>query len=189
MNFADKLTFFRITLAPVFFAFYVLPEKSTWTVPVLWAIFVVSGITDLLDGLVARKFNQVSDFGKLFDPFSDTLVHLTYFLCFVIDGLYPVAFFLIVIYREFSILFIRNLMLKNGISLGARVSGKIKTSTYTVSGGAALLVSSLERLNIFDSYIHFFKTGVLVIIIISIIFVVISFFDYFIIYKKNIKKQ
>jgi CDP-diacylglycerol--glycerol-3-phosphate 3-phosphatidyltransferase len=191
MSLANKLTFLRVILTPVFFTVYFLPSffpswiGSAWTVPVLWLIFILSEITDLLDGLAARKLNQISDFGKLFDPFADTLMQITCFLCFVIDGIFPAALFLLVIYREFGILFIRNLMLKKGISLGARIGGKIKTITYIIAGGAALLTVSLQRLQIFDFLFPYFKTGALVIFTISVIIAIISFFDYLLIYQKT----
>jgi len=196
MNLANKLTFFRIILAPVFFAVYFLPQYFSslsgngqgWTIPVLWAIFIISEITDYFDGLAARKLNESSDFGKLFDPFADTLVQLTCFLCFVIDGIFPAFLFLLVVYREFSILFIRNLMLKKGAALGARLGGKIKTVVYIIAAGAALLAVSLERLDVYESILPYFKTGALIIFIISVVIAILSFIDYLVIYLKTENK-
>ena len=199
MNLANQLTFFRIVLSPVFFVIYLLPrffpelfgDNSAWTIPVLWGIFIVSEITDYFDGLAARKLNQTSDFGKLFDPFADTLMQLTCFLCFIIDGVYPVngiipaVLFLLVIYREFGILFLRNLMLKKGITLGARMGGKIKTVAYIIAVGAALAAASIERLSVFEFLLPYFKTGALVIFVISVIIAAASFIDYFLIYQKT----
>ncbi|MDR0473667.1 MAG: CDP-diacylglycerol--glycerol-3-phosphate 3-phosphatidyltransferase [Treponema sp.] len=194
MSLANKLTLFRVFLSPVFFIFYFLPgffpswfvNGSAWTVPVLWLIFIVSEVTDLLDGMAARKLNEVSDFGKLFDPFADTLMQITCFLCFVIDRVFPAILFLLVIYREFSILFMRNLMLKKGIAMGARLSGKIKTVTYIIAGGAALLAVSLQRLSIFGFLFPYFKTGAVIIFVISVIFSLASFTDYLLIYRKTV---
>ena len=196
MSLANKLTFFRIILAPVFFIVYFLPaffpswfaNGIGWTVPVLWLIFIVSEITDLLDGIAARKRNEVSDFGKLFDPFADTLTQITCFLCFVIDGIFPAILFLLVVYREFFILFIRNLMLKNGITMGARLGGKIKTVAYIIAGGAALLTASLQRLSVLEFLLPYFKIGALIIFIIAVAISVVSFFDYLSVYRKAAKK-
>jgi len=208
MNLANKLTFLRIILAPVFFVVYLSPRFFSswfeqtefdktgleqtgfeWTIPVLWVIFIISEITDYLDGLAARKLNQTSDFGKLFDPFADTLVQLTCFLCFVIDGLFPVILFLLVIYREFSILFIRNLMLKKGTTLGASIWGKVKTVVYIIAVGAALLAVSIERLGVYESLLPYFKKAALIIFVISVGFAAISFIDYLMIYHKTESKQ
>ncbi|MDR1446363.1 MAG: CDP-diacylglycerol--glycerol-3-phosphate 3-phosphatidyltransferase [Treponema sp.] len=190
MTKADKITSIRLILAPFFVVIYFLPRwfpslkaDSAWTVPCLWVLFIVSEISDMLDGMVARKFNEVSDFGRLFDPFADTLVQVSYFLCFVVDGILPAALFLVVLYREFGILFIRNLMLKKGIAMGARMGGKIKTVTYIIAGIAALVSSSLERLG-YDVLVPPFRLSALVIFSISVVFSVLSFFDYARVYKK-----
>ena len=208
MNLANSLTLFRIILAPVFFIIYLSPRffpslfsantqpgYAGWTIPVLWIIFIISEITDYFDGLAARKLNQTSDFGKLFDPFADTLVQITCFLCFIIDGVWgnnivPAILFLLVIYREFGILFLRNLMLKKGVTLGARLGGKIKTVSYIIAVGAALLAVSLERLAVYETLVGYFKTGALIIFILSVVAAIISFFDYLLIYIKteNVKK-
>jgi CDP-diacylglycerol--glycerol-3-phosphate 3-phosphatidyltransferase len=193
MSFANKLTFSRVILAPVFFIIYLLPSffpawfvnGSAWTVPVLILVYIVSEVTDLLDGIAARKLNEMSDFGKLFDPFADTLMQLTCFLCFVIDGIFPVVLYLLVVYREFGILFIRNLMLKKGVALGARMGGKIKTVSYIIAGGAALLTVSVQRLEIFEFLVPYFKTGARIIFAISVIISVVSFIDYVLIYRKT----
>jgi len=159
-------------------------------VPVLWGIAIVSEITDYLDGLAARKLNLTSDFGKLLDPFADTLTQVTFYLCFIIEGIFPagilpVILFLLVVYREFAILFLRNLMLKKGVAMGARFSGKIKTVMYIIAGAIALLAASFERLNIFKSILPYIKTGALIVFAISVVIAIISFFDYLLIYQKT----
>ncbi|GHV96617.1 CDP-diacylglycerol--glycerol-3-phosphate 3-phosphatidyltransferase [Spirochaetia bacterium] len=193
MTLATKLTFLRVVLAPVFFIIYLLPQffpalftgGAAWTVPVLWLIFIVSEITDMLDGMAARKRNEATDFGKLFDPFADTLMQITCFLCFVIDRIFPAALFLLVLYREFSILFVRNLMLKKGIAMGARLGGKIKTVTYIIAAAAALLTVSLQRLSLFEFLHPYFKTGSVVIFLVSVILSLVSFFDYLAVYRSK----
>ena len=207
MTLADKVTSIRLVLAPVFFVVYLLPRffpsvfglipiegagglpflGSAWTVPVLWILFVGSELTDMLDGLIARKRKEVSDFGKLYDPFADTLTQLTYFLCFVIDGIFSPVLFLAVIYREFSILLVRNLMLKKGIALGARIGGKIKTITYILAAGLALFVSSLVRLGIGSGIIRTFTITSHVVFAISVLIALLSLLDYISVYKKTTK--
>jgi CDP-diacylglycerol--glycerol-3-phosphate 3-phosphatidyltransferase len=192
MTLADKVTSLRLVLAPVFFVIYLLPrlipdwfgQGSAWTVPVLWALFIVSEITDMIDGMIARKRKEVGDFGKLYDPFADTLVQLTYFLCFVIDGILPVVLLLVVLYREFCILFLRNLMLKKGAAMGARLGGKIKTVTYITAGALALLASSAVRLGLDPVFYRFLSRAAAVVFAVSVVFAVLSFADYLRVYKK-----
>jgi CDP-diacylglycerol--glycerol-3-phosphate 3-phosphatidyltransferase len=194
MNLADKVTSLRLILAPFFFILYLFPEIGLfswvsddlrWTVPVLWILFILSEITDLLDGKIARARHEVSDFGKLFDPFADVLVRITYFLCFVIDGILPALLFLVVLYREFGIQFLRNLMLKKGVVLGARKGGKLKAVTYMLAGAVALLAASAARFGLDDAVILPLRTGAVVIFLISVVISVISFIDYVSVYNKT----
>jgi CDP-diacylglycerol--glycerol-3-phosphate 3-phosphatidyltransferase len=191
MNLADKVTSLRLVLAPVFFIVYLLPRfipswpaaGGAWTVPVLWAVFVVSELTDMLDGFLARRRGETSDFGRLFDPFADTLTQLSYFLCFVVDGILSAPLYLLVIYREYSILFVRNLMLKKGLAMGARIMGKLKTVTYILAAALALLASSLTRLS-FPGCIPGIKTAAQAVFFLSVVLSVLSFMDYLSVYRK-----
>jgi CDP-diacylglycerol--glycerol-3-phosphate 3-phosphatidyltransferase len=193
MTIADKITSLRLILAPLFFMVYLLPtlfpagfaNGSQWTVPVLWLLFIASEITDLIDGKIARKRQEVSDFGKLYDPFADVLVRITYFLCFVVTGILPAVLFLVVLYREFGILFIRILMMKKGVAMGARKGGKLKAVTYMAAGAFALLAVSVERLELSGGLFVIFRNSALVIFIISVIISVVSFIDYLLLYRKT----
>ena len=194
MNLADKFTLLRIILAPVFAVVYFLPVLlpqcagyAAWTVALLWVIAVFAEFTDMFDGMAARRLKQSSDFGRLFDPFADTIMQITAFLCFVIDGIFPALLFLVVLYREFGILFIRNLMLKKGITMGARKSGKIKTVTYISAAATALLYASLQRLGAFESAQSVVKIAAIAIFAISVFFSVVSFFDYLSVYRTSAK--
>ena len=203
MTLANKLTFFRLILAPVFFAIYtlhfILPEaySAVWVVISLLIIFAISEITDILDGLAARRQKQDSDFGKFFDPFADTVMQLTCFLCFVIVGIMPGFLFLIAIYRELGIMFIRNLMQKKGITMGARVSGKVKTASFITASSLALLYSSILRLKDLELHLAFknlllasepfFEIASLSVFYASVAISVFSFFDYLMVYRRNCK--
>jgi CDP-diacylglycerol--glycerol-3-phosphate 3-phosphatidyltransferase len=191
MRLADRLTFLRVFLAPLFFAAYLLDMhiSMVWSVLVVWGIFTVSEITDMLDGMAARKMKESSDFGKLFDPFADTPMQLTCFLCFVISGFIHPALFLVILYREFGILFVRNLMLKNGIAMGARMSGKIKTVTYIVAASAILFYIGMSRFGVPEFLQSILKTGAIGIFYISVLFSVLSFIDYVTVYRKTRSKE
>ena len=196
---ADKFTLLRIILAPVFFLVYFLPGflppllpayftgAAAWTVALLWIIAVFAEFTDMFDGMAARRLKQTSDFGRLFDPFADTIMQITAFLCFVIDGIFPALLFLVVLYREFGILFIRNLMLKKGIAMGARMGGKIKTIAYVTAGAIALLYSSLQRLGAAESLQPAVKIAAVAVFAVSVLFSVVSFFDYLSVYRASAK--
>jgi CDP-diacylglycerol---glycerol-3-phosphate 3-phosphatidyltransferase len=197
MNLADRITLLRIILAPVFFIEYMLLKMfqkelagyMVWLVVLLWIIAIAAELTDMFDGMAARHHNQTSDFGKLFDPFADTLMQITGFLCFVIDGIFPAFLFLVVLYREFGIMFIRNLMLRKGIAMGARISGKIKTVTYITAAAIALLYASLVRLSVLEFLQPIVKIAAIAVFSLSVLFSVLSFFDYLSVYIKAEKKN
>jgi CDP-diacylglycerol--glycerol-3-phosphate 3-phosphatidyltransferase len=101
-------------------------------------------ISDYIDGRIARASSEVSDFGKLFDPFADVMARVTYFVCFAFEGIMPLWVLLIILYREFGIQFLRMLLSFRGIAMGARPGGKLKAGLYMVSGLLALLFVTLE---------------------------------------------
>ena len=73
----NLLSFFRLALIPVIVWLYVFVKSPAWTT----VVFLVSGLTDIVDGFIARKFNMVSDFGKAIDPIADKLTQLAMLLC------------------------------------------------------------------------------------------------------------
>ena len=196
MTTADKFTTVRLILAPVFFLFYHFDRffffgttlfsllGGVWIVIILWFLFILIEITDFLDGFAARKMGEVSDFGKLYDPFADTMTQLSFFLCFVIDGIFSPLLLLVVFYREFSILFLRNLYLRKGFTPAARLSGKIKTVSYIIAIGFALLASSIRLLFPDSSCFPLFSLIAGAVFLVSVIISVISFFDYVSVYRK-----
>lgn len=159
---ANLLTVVRIGLAPVFFVLFLLvPEwipTSPWlALGLVWVLYLVMEISDLFDGMVARSTGTVSDLGKVLDPFADVVARLTYFLCFVEAGFMPAWVFLLVLYRELGMTFLRMMLARKGIALGARMGGKVKTALYAVAtflglarytlaalGGPGLVVSVSE---------------------------------------------
>ena len=73
------LSFFRLSLIPVIVWLYVFEQSPRWTTVVI----LLSGITDVADGFIARKFNMVSDFGKMLDPIADKLTQIAILFCLV----------------------------------------------------------------------------------------------------------
>lgn len=142
MNLPNMVTGSRIALSPFFFLVFFLPHwfEISATVPVIvvWVLFLLIEFSDLYDGQLARKLDQISDTGKLLDPFADSLSRLTYFLCFTMAGFMPVWVFLIILYRDLTVAFVRLLVSRRGVAMSARRSGKIKALIYAVAGAAGL---------------------------------------------------
>lgn len=138
MTIPNKLTITRLFLTPFVFVCWYLafhlelfPKVGSL---LLWILFVISEVTDLLDGYIARSKNLVSDTGKLMDPFSDVFLRITCFLCFVGEGLMPIWTLAIIFWRELLIIFMRMLLVKDGRALAANRGGKLKSLLYFLSG-------------------------------------------------------
>ncbi len=126
-NWAMRLTVFRLAVCPVFAWLFFL--EAPWARISILVLALLAEISDLLDGYLARKMNQVSDLGKLLDPLADRMTHLTFFLCFTWAHLAPLAFILVILYREALIETLRALAVRQGIVIAARWSGKLKTAS------------------------------------------------------------
>jgi CDP-diacylglycerol--glycerol-3-phosphate 3-phosphatidyltransferase len=134
--------------------------------------------TDFLDGFFARKFNEVSDFGKVFDPFADVFLHITMFACLTFSGYMPLILFMLILYREFSMNFIRMLAAIKGIAIGARKGGKLKTVMYVVSSFFSLMLEFCGRLELIDPFTSaLYKVGV-ALFAVCVLLAYLSFADY-----------
>lgn len=189
MNLPNRLTILRFFLAPLFFIMYQLMFFTQYYVLYLSGltlIWLLIEITDFTDGLIARKRKLVTDLGKVMDPFADVFARLTYFVCFTYSGLMPVTVFLIIMYREFAILFLRLLMMKQSTAVAANFYGKAKAVFYALSAILTIAYLWLVLLNVLDPYYQGLAlTIVKVTYINSAILAVISF----IIYAYRIKKS
>ena len=102
-------------MVPVFLIAYLISKlgfagSSAVSAVLMLICYATAELTDLLDGKIARKHGLVTDLGKVMDPYADTLSHLTFFVCFMDSGLMPVWAFLIIMWREFTQLFMRMLL-------------------------------------------------------------------------------
>lgn len=96
MTIPNLLSFFRILLVPSFCIAYF--RDTTHIIP--FVIIILSGISDILDGFIARKFNQQSKLGEVLDPFADKLFNVSTVVCLFLDGKIHWIFPLIMISKE-----------------------------------------------------------------------------------------
>ena len=119
----------RVIMIPLFLILLYLDfEYSNY---IAMGIFIIAGLTDLADGIVARKRNQVTDFGKFMDPLADKVLTFAAMLWFIEIGLMPAWLVLIVIIREFMVTGMRLVAAAKGTVIASTMFGKIKT-TVTV---------------------------------------------------------
>lgn len=146
MNPANAVTFFRIFLTPVWFVLFLqhLQSPGGALLIVLWVLFALSEASDVVDGLLARGLNLTSELGKVLDPFADVISRLTIFLALALAGAAPLWLFLVVMYRELSMTFLRVLYSQKGIMKGASLAGKAKAWVYFVASVAGLAWYSFQ---------------------------------------------
>ena len=134
MTTASKITLIRVAFIPLFMVFMYLSggEANTWQLWVSLAIFVVASITDYVDGQIARKCNQVSDFGKFLDPLADKLLTIAAMVIFCEWQIFPAWALMIVLAREFAVTGLRLVAVGKGKVIAAGWSGKVKTFSTMV---------------------------------------------------------
>ncbi len=131
LNTPNKLTIARMIIAPVFLAVLLwdsLPHRFLWAM----FIFMAASVTDAVDGKLARKNNQVTNFGKLLDPIADKVLTTAALLAFMKLGLCNIWIVMIVLTREFAIASLRMIAASNGVVIPANIWGKLKTVSQMV---------------------------------------------------------
>lgn len=134
LNNPNKLTILRILLTPIFLA-VILWEGLPHRFVIACLIFGVAAITDAIDGKLARKNNEITNFGKFLDPIADKVLTTAALLAFMAMGLCNIWIVMLVLTREFAIASIRMIAAAGGVVIPANKWGKIKTvsqMTFTI---------------------------------------------------------
>lgn len=138
MTIATYLTLSRLIISPLFLLVYayhgdigISSEALPW---VLLGLLTLSELSDAFDGYFARKYDEVTDLGKILDPMADSLVRLTVFLSFTGGVVHlPVLPVFILIYRDSVVSTLRTICALRGFALAARPSGKIKAVIQAIA--------------------------------------------------------
>ena len=168
MTLASKITLVRIAFIPLYMVFMYLGGGT----PGLWmwlalAVFIIASLTDFLDGQIARKYNQVSDFGKFLDPLADKLLTIAAMVMFCQWGMMPAWALMLVLGREFAVTGLRLIAVGKGKVIAAGWSGKVKTASTMLGLCAWMAFPTIGWLG-------------LVIIAVIVLTTVYSGFEYFV---------
>ena len=169
------LCYIRILLIPAFIYIYV-NAKDTVDYYLAAIIILLSGLTDFCDGFIARKFNQVTELGKLIDPVADKLTQAAIIIALMFK--FKWMFFLVVLFviKELSMLINGIILLRKGKKLdGAMWFGKVSTAVFYFS---TFIIISFPMLN---------SMVVNILMVISAFFMALSFIMYMIEYVKMYK--
>ena len=140
MNFANKLTLLRIALLPFLIVFMHL--NNFWTRILALIIFVGAAVTDIYDGIIARKYKTITTLGIFLDPLADKLIISAALISFV--GLrelnIPAWMVILIISREFIITGLRSLAATKNVIIPADKTGKFKTTSQIITIITILLI-------------------------------------------------
>lgn len=130
MNLPNKLTLSRMIIAPVYLALMLARFNYHFLIAAI--VFAIASLTDFFDGMLARKYDQITVFGKLCDPIGDKMLFLAALLAFLKYDLCSIWVIMIVISREFVITALRMVGVEQNVVIAAGIPGKIKTACQMV---------------------------------------------------------
>lgn len=127
----NMLSYFRILLIPVFVILFFNSGESVGYHIASAAVLIVSGLTDMLDGKIARKFNQITELGKIIDPIADKLTQCAVMICLAMHYKLLWFFIGILVIKEITMAVLAFLFMKKGRKLkGAHWYGKVSTTVF-----------------------------------------------------------
>lgn len=172
MTISNAMTISRFTLAPVFIAVFL--QQGLWARVGSLVIVLVNESTDLLDGIIARKRGETTEFGKIADPLADSVCRFTVFLCFMAAGYAPVWMIAFLFYRDIVVGYLRVLAGMHGVVMGARRSGKLKAA---FQGPSTVIILTLDVIRTLTPVPWFHQFTFVLIGIVTVV-TVISGVDY-----------
>ena len=184
MNLPNKLTVLRIILAFVFIVLLFLNGLGPKIAALIF--FLLASLTDLLDGFIAKRNNQITNFGKVMDPIADKILVLSAFLVFVELGIVAAWMVAIIIFREIAVTTLRFFALSKGKVIAATSSGKHKTvwQIFVISIILTYVIFAEGGRRVFgfwnDSINVFYKHAIFVLMWITVLLTLISGLSYFI---------
>ena len=177
LNVPNALSLLRILIVPLFVVAYF---SKSWPNHIVWAIaiLVFSGLTDVVDGIIARRFNMITELGQVLDPVADKLTQGAVVISLAVVHPQFVFLFILLAAKELSMLLaLVRLMKANHKPIAAEWWGKLSTVVVFCSMALTLIFYDLLDLNLPD----FILTALIVIAGICLVF---SLFNYYPIYKQ-----
>jgi CDP-diacylglycerol--glycerol-3-phosphate 3-phosphatidyltransferase len=173
------LTFLRLALIPVFVFFLLNPTPDSLRIAAV--IFVFAALTDYADGILARRYAAITDFGKLFDPLADKILVMSALVMLIgvqdsaCRPIIPAWMVVLILARELWITGLRAFAAKDGTVVSAKSGGKVKSALQMISILALLLHEYSATILGFHVPMQFVGLNLLVI---SLVFSYISAIDY-----------
>lgn len=131
MNIPNALTAVRFLLVPIFIYSFYYQSQNNYIIPLL--IFLLAGLTDILDGYIARKYNLVTKWGKLLDPLADKLIQISALIVMTSKGIIPIWIVLVVFAKEAFLIVGSALLYRKKIVTQANWYGKLATVLFYIA--------------------------------------------------------
>ena len=142
----NVLTIIRLLLVGVFL--YLFLGAKDYVAAVV--VYCVAAATDVVDGYIARRFNQISDFGKVMDPLADKLMLISALLCLTVSGWIPPVFLILVLIRDAALILGAAFLFKRHVVVYARIWGKLSTLFFNLGIVLAFLKNFVPEISPFD---------------------------------------
>lgn len=152
-NVPNILTMLRLLLIPIYWVLMMVRDNETAAL----IVFVTASLTDLLDGYIARHFNQVTDWGKLFDPLADKLMVVSVMVTLVLKGAVPLTILIIIAIKEIIMVAGAACMLQRKIVVYSKPVGK--TAQFIMVAGMILAFFRQSFQTPFHIYILWLATA------------------------------
>lgn len=188
MNLANKFTIARVVMIPLFMV-AILVDAIPYNYTFAAAVFIIASVTDTIDGILARKKNMITDFGKFLDPLADKALVVTALICLVDLGWTPGVIVAVIVIREFTVNALRLVASSGGEVIAASIWGKLKTVTQMVAVVSTLVFMAFLQIVpdlISENVLYIIS---LVMMIIAAVMTVISGADYIYKYKDFIDTE
>ena len=180
----NTLTIIRFLLIPLI-VLYIF----TGNYILAFVFFTISGITDIADGFIARKFNLISNFGKLMDPLADKLTQIATLASLVFTHIIPIWILLIVLLKEFIMIVGASFLYGKDVVVYSKWYGKLATVLFYIAIVISLLLKQFEITGIWehlDLVLYYFA---LIATIFSLIMYVKDLYNKGFIDKEDLKKE
>ena len=189
----NLLTIFRIIMSAVLYLLYVrnFPPPGFLSPILLFIIYVVIALTDLVDGIIARKFNMVTELGKELDPMADKVLVFLMFFAFYRISLLPPWVIIPIFARDIFVNYLRKRSKALEITFKTSNVAKAKTAIQMTFIGAVLAIPAIMDLPIPEKFFNFLADlvsgpAIMITMIIIMVFTVYTGVDYYIKFRKAI---
>ena len=178
------LTIIRFLLIPIII-FYVF----TGNYILAFVFFTISGLTDIADGFIARKFNLVSNFGKLMDPLADKLTQIATLTSLVLTNIIPIWILLIVLLKEFIMICGASFLYGKDVVVYSKWYGKLSTVLFYIAIVISLLLKQFELIGIWKHLDLGLYTIALIATVFSLVMYIKDLYKKGFIDKQDLKKE